>query len=121
MAGFQCVQKISIYNLAKLCPVPPQPNEGIVKVLNSGMQYGMVCPGENTWTNLTDMGCHMARVKKLPASNIAGGTRTEYDFVISTSTSPGDFKAYLLFSQPVTTTSVTISGVVRHYLMHNFT
>ena len=73
----------------------------------------MICPGDDQQaTNLTSIGCHMARMWKKASSITSSFTKTEYNIHLSTGATPGDFRAQIVFSNHVNTTATSTTPSV---------
>ena len=97
---------------ARHCQAPPAKNEGHVVVKSSGLMFGKICMDLNSFENLTDFGCPSARIMKESIQILPdNSTISKYNIVVSTPTPPGFFMSLISFSQPITMSSVTFTGV----------
>ena len=107
----------SYHILAKTCKNPPlPPNGGSVTVHSEGYMYGKNCSTGGIYLTIppaTGGGCGTPQFTQMDSQNDGTKIVSTYKITINR-TPPGGFAALLLtFSQPVTPTSVVITGSVR--------
>ena len=98
---------------AKYCHNPPNPVPlGSITVHNTGLMYGHVCETGGDFLPVNGSGCGGLTIKYLSWQESGPNNISTYKLVIERDPPGGFIVALVSFSQPVTTTSVSITGDV---------
>lgn len=106
-------------HLAKTCSLPPLPPDGgSVTVHSEGYMYGKNCSTGGIYVAIPPTsggGCGTPQLTQMESQIVGSNIESKYKITIDKSPPGGSAALLLTFSQPVTPTSVVITGSVRYF------